>query len=392
MITKYAALVQLPNARTCRLEEPGVSIGLRVLLLIDSLILAGAEALVKDIAPRLRARGIQVSVAVLKELDSPFERELRAQGIPFLPTARGGIYSPLHIFSLAHEIRQFNLLHVFLFPAQLFAPLAALLARQDVPIIYSEQTTHHNREKPWLMPLDRWMYHRYRAVVCATDDIAQHLAQRHRDIRGRMTVVPNGIDLQRFREAEPSQRTRIVADPRAPVLIYTARLEPQKDHATLLQALACVPRAHLLLAGDGSLRSQTEALAQKLAVEHRVHFLGRRSDIPQLLKMADIYVHVPRFEGFGIAVIEAMAAGKAIIAADVPGLSEVVGDAGVLVAPENPAALAAAINALLASPDKQRDLSRASLARAELFDIERTVDRFITVYESVLAARPGENR
>src|SRR6266852_4755582 len=123
---------------------------LRVLHVIDSLIQAGAEALVKDMVPRMRSAGVAVSVAVLKELDGPFERELREQNIMFLPTARGGIYSPAHVFSLRRHIREFDVIQSYLFPAQLFAPLAAMLAGSKVPLVLSEQTTHHRRKKKWL--------------------------------------------------------------------------------------------------------------------------------------------------------------------------------------------------------------------------------------------------
>ena len=101
---------------------------LRVLHIIDSLIQGGAEALVKDLLPRMKLRGVNVSVAVLVELESAFERELRDEGIPFLPTAPGGIYSPRHVVSLMRQLDEFDLVHSHLFPAQLFAPLAAMLA------------------------------------------------------------------------------------------------------------------------------------------------------------------------------------------------------------------------------------------------------------------------
>src|SRR5215472_2550545 len=96
---------------------------MRVLHLIDSLILAGAEALVKDMVPRMRTRGLDVTVAVLKELDSPFEKELRDLDIVFLPTAGGGFYSPAHLLTLQKHIPRFDVVHAYLFPAQLFAPV-----------------------------------------------------------------------------------------------------------------------------------------------------------------------------------------------------------------------------------------------------------------------------
>ena len=107
-----------------RFERERSEVSVRVLHLIDSLIQAGAEALVRDMVPRMRTRGVDVSVAVLKELDSPFERELREQGIPFLPTGLGGIYAPSHLLTLRRHIPDFDVVHVYLFPAQLFAPIA----------------------------------------------------------------------------------------------------------------------------------------------------------------------------------------------------------------------------------------------------------------------------
>src|SRR3954452_5617738 len=102
---------------------------MRILTVIDSLNLAGAEALIKDTVPRIVARGIDVSIAVLKEMpDSPFEREMHDKGVPFLSTAPGGIYSPLHVFSLARQMEDFDLVHVRLFPAYVWAPLAVKLS------------------------------------------------------------------------------------------------------------------------------------------------------------------------------------------------------------------------------------------------------------------------
>ena len=140
---------------------------MRVLHIIDCLIQAGAEALVKDMVSRMRSAGVEVSVAVLKELDSPFERELREKSIAFLPTAWGGIYSPTHVPSLSRHIHKFDVI-------QMFAPLAVMLAMSKVPFVLSEQTTRHRRKKKkmWLHSLETWMYSRYAAIACASEGIA----------------------------------------------------------------------------------------------------------------------------------------------------------------------------------------------------------------------------
>jgi glycosyltransferase involved in cell wall biosynthesis len=153
----------------------------------------------------------------------------------------------------------------------------------------------------------------------------------------------------------------------------------------LLRAMTHISDADLVLAGDGELRSQLERQAEALGIAQRVHFLGRRKDVAELLKMADIYVHPPTLEGFGIAAVEAMAAGKPIVATNVPGLAQVVGDAAVLVPPSDPAALAEQISALIKSREHQEQLGNAASQRAKLFSIENTVDAYIDLYQSVLS-------
>jgi glycosyltransferase involved in cell wall biosynthesis len=353
--------------------------------LIDSLVQAGAEALVKDMVPRMRSAGLEVSVAVLKELDSPFEQVLRENNITFLHTAPGGIYSPTHVLSLSRHIHKFDVIQTYLFPAQLFAPLAVMLAGSRVPLVLSEQTTHHRRKKKWLHPLERWMYSRYAAVACASDAIAASLREWIPSIDSKITVIQNGIDVQKFQHAKPASRISVGISNRNCILLYVASLQPRKDHINLLHAMAHISDADLVLVGDGELRARLERLAETLGIARRVHFLGCREDVAELLKMADIYVHPPAFEGFGIAALEAMAAGKPIVATNVPGLAQVVSGVAVLVPPSDPATLAAQVSALVKSRENQERLGNAATQRAPIFSIERTVSAYIDLYRSLVS-------
>ncbi len=363
---------------------------MRVLHIIDSLAQGGAEALVKDMIPRMRTRGVEVALAVLAELDTPFERELRDEGIPFLPTAAGGIYSPKHVFSLMRHLDEFDLIHSHLFPAQLFTPVAAMLAASKVPLLLTEHSTHHRRRKKWLHPLEKWMYGRYTRVVCVSEASAANLRAWVPGVGEKITVVSNGIDVQKFKQATPVLRESIGLEDSNRVLLYVASFQERKDHGTLLRAVAQVSDVDLVLVGDGELRAQFKRQAESFGIARRVHFLGARSDVAELLKMADIYVHVPVFEGFGIAATEAMAAGKPIIASDVPGLAQVVGDAALLVPPADSEALAAAIRRLIASPELQLQLAQAAVQRSNQFSIEKTVDDYVTLYREILAVRQQE--
>lgn len=365
---------------------------MRVLLVINSLILAGAEVLLREMAPCLRDAGLDVSIALLKTLESPLEKELRGQGFPFLPI-ESAIYSPRHVLSLARHLHRFDLVHSYLFPAQLWLAMANPLSRRRVPLVTTEQSTTNGRRKAHLRPLDRWMYGRYSAIGCNSQATFDSLRAWVPEYSDRMSIVYNGVPLERFQRSAAADRAQVLPTASGRKIIsFVARFEHAKDHPTLLRAIAGLPDADLLLVGDGPLRPQVAALASDLGIAARVHFLGRRHDVPQLLKMSDVYVHCSHWEGFGIAAVEAMAAGLPVVATDVPGLSEIVSGAGVLFAPGDDKALAGHLRRIFDSPAMREELSRASLRRAPDFSIERAVQGWIQLYESVLSRSGRERR
>jgi glycosyltransferase involved in cell wall biosynthesis len=357
---------------------------MKVLHVIDSFILAGVEVLLREMLPRMRDRGIDSAIVVLKHLDTPLENGLRLEGFPFLPSHGSKIYSPLHVWSLAGHISSFDVVHSYLFPAQLWVVIAAKLATRCVPLVTTEQSTQNRRRRRWARPLDSWMYRSYTAIACNSGATAENLLDWIPEVTNRVSVIYNGVPLERFRNATAASKYEILAGSSGrPVVIFVARFDPAKDHPTLLRAMRKVPNADLVLVGDGDLRPQMERLAHELGIGARVHFLGRRPDIPQLLKMANLYVHASNFEGFGIAAVEAMSAGLPVVASDVPGLGEIVRGAGVLVPPRDDEALAKAINDILQSQTLREQLAASSQTRAADFSIDRTVDAFIETYESV---------
>jgi glycosyltransferase involved in cell wall biosynthesis len=363
---------------------------MKVLHVINSLILAGAETLLKDVVLGLDARGLGNAVAVLKVLDSPLEHELQQAGIPFLALPESGIYSARHIAPLARHMEGFDLVHVHLFPAQLFAAMAARRIKHPPLLLTTEHGTATNRRRFWLRPIDRWLYRQYRLVACNSAATASSLSEWVPATASKTRVVPNGILVERFSNATAAGRQEVFQTPATgPLLISVARLAPPKDHATLLRALTRVQGTDLALVGDGELRPALQALARDLGIGERVHFLGRRADVSRLLKMADLFVHSSRDEGFGLAALEAMAAGVPVVATNVPGLAEVVGAAAVLTPPGDDAALAAAISSLLASPERRNNLSRAGRERAQQFSLDSTVEAYLRFYESALSSAPS---
>jgi len=200
-------------------------------------------------------------------------------------------------------------------------------------------------------------------------------ADRERDGREPSHVVPLGIDLDRFAAAEPA----LPKD--GPVVGNVARLAPQKDHASLLEAARLLGDVRFVIVGDGELREELERRADGLPVE----LTGARDDVPELLASFDVFAFPSLFEGLCLAVIEAQAAGVPVVATPVGGIRETVvdGETGLLVPTGDPAALAAAIRRLLDEPDLARRLAGEARRRVrERYSEQRMVELTLGLYEA----------
>ncbi len=168
-------------------------------------------------------------------------------------------------------------------------------------------------------------------------------------------LIYNGVDLARYDETMPccTFREQYGIEPDAVVVGVVARLEPEKGHPTLLEAwpavLRAVPNAVLLIVGEGSRKAELEQLAATLRIAHRVVFTGRRDDVPEVTAALDVAVLPSYREAQGLSILEAMALSRPVVASRVGGIPEVIQDgvSGLLVAPHDPEALAAAIVRLL---------------------------------------------
>jgi glycosyltransferase involved in cell wall biosynthesis len=226
---------------------------------------------------------------------------------------------------------------------------------------------HNSRERytPWRAWQARWLARRTQAIVGVSAGVEQSLLRLGMPAQ-RTRYIPNGIDVTRF-TACPSWRSR------EPGLLMSARFARQKDHSTLIRALALLRDEHgltppLWFAGSGkaSYQRQAEGLAERLKLSDQVQFLGYEPQIAERLKRTPIFVLSTRWEGMPLALVEAMAAGCACVATLVPGVEGVLehGVTGLLVPPEDPPALAAALARLLQNPAEAERLADAARERA----------------------------
>jgi glycosyltransferase involved in cell wall biosynthesis len=283
--------------------------------------------------------------------------------------------------------------------------LASLLATRDadVPVV---QTFHAlgavkrrhqgsaDTSPPDRVRLERLIGKNATQVAATCSDEVFELARMGLP-RPRMSVVPCGVDLERFGVHGPTARRG--AEHR---IVSVGRLVPRKGFATAIAALPGVPETELVIAGgpdQGRLADDPEArrlreLAQRCGVADRVHLLGQvsRADMPGLLRSADLVVCTPWYEPFGIVPLEAMACGRPVVAAAVGGLTDTVVDGvtGELVPPKRPDVLAATLRRLLDNPAQREAYGVAGMDRAHSrYSWDRIAVDILRVYEKALSER-----
>lgn len=329
--------------------------------------------------------GLAPLLTVARELDV----QLRA--VPPMPLGKQGA-ARIPLF-----MRELRDIQPAVFHAHLTWPLAckygilsAVLAR--IPAIVAT-------EQLWIdLPYSRstrlqlrLLATRVGAYIAVSQALANNLIRTFGVPSRKITVIRNAIPADRF-TGHSEGHAAIDAPSHLPIVLTCARLDPQKGLCYLLEAAAHIPDALFVLAGDGPERASLETLAHDLGISRRVRFLGYRQDIPALLACCDLFVLPSLYEGLPLSILEAMAAGKPVVATAIGGTDEAVlhGTTGVLVPPADAAALAGAIQTILAHPVLARAMGTAGKQRvAQQFSVEHMVERTTSVYDWLLNKRAG---
>lgn len=361
---------------------------IKILHIINNLGTGGAEKLLVETLPLYSTleKELVTDLLLLNGEQTPFRRRLNeifsGRVISF---GNGSVYNPLHIFRLLKYMNEYDIIHVHLFPALYFVSIAKFITRSKVKLVFTEHSTNNKRaESSFFRMIDRIIYKNYAVITAITPEVKAMLVHKL-GLRNDVVVVYNGIDAKRLMNAGPLLRTDFFEQEDARILIQVSRFSVQKDQKTLIKALSLLPLSvKLLLVGDGELKSECVHLVSELNLMDRVRFLGVRMDIPELLKTSDIVIQSSVWEGFGLAAVEGMAAGKPVIASDVPGLKEVVDGAGLLFLSANEKDLATQINSLLDNNLFYEQIAGRCLKRSQKFDVKNMVEHIINIYKKCL--------
>ena len=224
----------------------------------------------------------------------------------------------------------------------------------------------------------------YRKALAEYNKVKEVLKIHTKLSQDKFVVISNGVNLKSISEVHTLDKKKIHSTLQVDdkLIIQVAGFRIEKDQKTVIRAMSYLKNnVKLLLVGDGGLRNECEKLCYELGLKDHVLFLGVRTDVPSLLKTADISVVSSHWEGFGLAAVEGMAVGKPVIASNVDGLYGVVNDAGVLFEKGNAIELAKKIETLLSDENYYKKVASACLERAKQYDIGFMVDKHIELYK-----------
>lgn len=358
---------------------------MKILHVITSLRTGGAEKLMVDILPRQKSKGNEVDLAVFDGYRTAFTDQLEAAGINIIKfNKEGGIYNPQNIFKLWKLFPKYDIVHTHLSSPQFFAALASVLC--SVVLVTTEHNTSNRRRRwKWYACVDKWMYRKYRHVICISEATEKNLRDLIGDGVTELSTIYNGIDVEKFLKATPLNRSELTPSANKKIVVMVAAFRYQKDQKTLIRAVKRLPEEYeLWLVGGGELKEEIETFIEDQEMSNRVRMIGIRPDVPSVLKTADIVVQSSHIEGFGLAAVEGMAAGRPLLASNVEGLAQVVEGAGVLFEHENDSQLAAEIARICEDKKLYDALATRGIERAKLYDINKMVDAYLAIYSKVL--------
>ena len=275
------------------------------------------------------------------------------------------------LFGVIKRMNNADLVHAHLFPSLYIALLTT------TPTVNTEHNPHYRRrDLPFVKTMESLLYRKYAKIACISEGVQTDFLA-HIKVNPSVTeVIHNGVNLSRF----PQVAKSYPANNQKFKLGMVGRFAAQKDIKTLIDLMALLDDSfELHIAGDGELREKFESYSKEIKVNHRIQFHGQVNDVPAFLQSLDVYIQSSFWEGFGIAVVEAMAAGLPCFATNVSGLNNVI-DAPYLFEVGDAETLAQKIIEIKSSPSLYQEASNYVVKQAIKFSISTSAIEYTRLY------------
>lgn len=361
---------------------------MRVLFVIDNLGGGGAQKLICDLVQHMQDEDCEM--LLLSNKSDKYCTVLKKEGIRIhiVPETCKSISSKLKYMWKVIKAGEYSVIHANLFPAIYYvAIIKRLHGKKCPPILMTEHSTDNNRRHKWYFRIiEKNIYASFDHIISISKETQDALLKwLGKKANSSFSIIENGIDLEKYQNAKAYEKKELYPEyNEADTLIgVVGSFTPQKNHKMMIEAMTLLPeKFKLLLVGEGPLLIDIKKLVKDKNLDSRIAFLGFRKDVAEIMKTVDIVCIPSIWEGFGLVAVEAMAAGTPVVAADVPGLANVVGDSGVSFDPNNADMIAETlIRAVGYFNDESR---RLFMDNAKRYDIKKTTAQYIREFENSL--------
>jgi len=365
---------------------------IKILYLITDLDVGGAERALVKLATRLDPARFQVSAACLSGRGALGEK-LSERGIPVTYLDMRGKLDAGVPFRLRRllDAEQPDILHTFLFHANIVGRLSALLALDRPIIVAGVRVAERRRRHLWV---EGWTAGLVDKFVAVSEGVRSLMIHRAKIPENKIVTIPNCVDPAEIPQGATDIRAELKLPAGSPLVVTVGRMTKQKGQRFLIEAASRVLKAqadaYFLIIGNGPIEHTLKRQAARLGIAPNVHFLGWRKDAWPIVAGADMFVLPSLWEGMPNALLEAMAAGVPVVGTYVAGTSEIVENdkTGLLVSPSDARVLAQAISGLLMNPERAHDLGQAGREKVlREFTVEKMVAAHEALYLELLQGR-----
>ena len=382
---------------------------IKVILVINTLRVGGAENCVRLLAENLDRERF-LPMVLCTQAGGPLEQDLNRRDIPIrilnrprrsillFPVFCWDVFISLYEVFVFFKKERPDIVHTHLPASAYYGVVAGKLAGISRLVFTFHSSTFFpirpgRSLRTWLrIKLTQFLCRRVRIIVAVSKAIYERLIEVIPQKAGSICIIPNGIDVSRFNleSSEKRLKKELGLDPEDILITTVGTLNSVKNQALLLKGVAKLlprfPKMQLVIVGEGPLKQELLFLQEELGLKDHCHFLGLRKDIPEILSETDIFVNTSLYEGLPLSILEAMAAGKPVIATAVPGTIEVLEEgSGLLVPLDNPAALAQTLKMLIEDPEQRVGLGRKAQERVvQHYSLEGNILRWQTLYEELM--------
>lgn len=360
---------------------------INLMVLIVSMPVGGVENLILSIVRKLDKDKFNITICCIRELGSLGKRagELGIDTL-CLDLMKSSRFDPGISFKISKVLKDLNIhiLWTHQYVANLYGRMASFIAR--TPVVIPAFHVLYDRPKLHRRMFNHLLAYRTDMMVAVSNAVAADMIRYDMLNSRKIKVIYNGVDLNKFQKKLSQQEARKIFDlpPEGMIIGSVGRLTEQKGHRYLIEAASKLENVCVAIAGDGPLTGDLKQLAGQLNIN--CVFSGEMAyeQVPDFLRTLDIFCFPSLWEGFGISLVEAMAAGIPVVASDIPPHREVVDEAGIFFPPADSTALLHSLKMLIDGTSLMSTYSIEAKKRAEIFSIEKTVKAYEDLFNDAL--------